>query len=139
MTDDVLRLEIEPGKKFIINQAYVTVSEDGKAIEVDRDAAVLTEDHILTEQQASTPAARIYFYLQMMYLDPDNVDKLYVPFMDRMIDLLQATTLQPVKTSLMLVFRCVQAREFFAAMDACRELVIFEKELMREYDKAEEA
>lgn len=137
MSDDVLRLDIKPGCKFIINQAYVTISEDGKSLEVDRDAAVLTDDHILTEEKAVTPAARIYFYLQMMYLDPENVDKLYVPFMDRMIDLLQATTLQPVKTSLMLIFRCVQAREFFAAMDACRELVIFEKEVMREYEAAQ--
>ncbi|GAB4177293.1 MAG: flagellar biosynthesis repressor FlbT [Thalassobaculales bacterium] len=133
MQENLVRISVTPGERVVINGAVVMLGEDGKSLYVAEDAQYLTADNMIRQEDATTPAKKIYFYLQLMFMDPENYEQHYVPLMDRMIDLLQATTLQAVRDNLMVILRLVQQRQFYDAIEACQQLVIFEQEVLRQF------
>ncbi|WP_430437181.1 flagellar biosynthesis repressor FlbT [Oceanibaculum nanhaiense] len=130
MTEQIKTMPLRPGQKLVINGAVVRMGSDGSSLELDLKTPVLTEDELLSEADATTPATRIYFLLLVMYLDPSSYDATYLPFMDRMIELLQATTIREVRENLRIIMQCVEAGRQYEALQACRALVLFEKEVL---------
>jgi len=125
-----LKINIKPGEKIVINGAVITVGEGATYLILQNHATFLREKDIMQEDEANTPAKRIYFYLMLMYLDQENYQVYYSTFMDRMLDLMGVTTLQTVRNNLMIIFENVQQRRFYPALKACKALIQFEGELL---------
>lgn len=70
-----LKVELKPHERLIIGNCVVTNSDQRTRLFIDGRAPVLREKDILTESTANTPARRIYFAVQLMYLD-DNIETL---------------------------------------------------------------
>lgn len=130
MTDEFKTVPLRPGQKLVVNGVVVRMGPDGQSLELDLKTPILTEDELLSEDEATTPATRIYFLLLVMYLDASSYDATYLPFMDRMIELLQATTIKEVRENLRIIMQCVEAGRLHEALQACRALVLFEKEIL---------
>lgn len=130
MTDEIKIVPLRPGQRLVINGAVVRMGQDGQSLEMDLKTPILTEDELLTEGKATTPATRIYFLLLVMYLDPSSYDATYLPFMDRMIELLRATNIKEVRENLRIILQCVDSGRVHEALQACRALVLFEKEVL---------
>lgn len=130
MTDEIKTVPLRPGQKLVINGVVVRMGPDAQSLELDLNTPVLTEDELLSEAEATTPAKRIYFLLLVMYLDPSSYDATFLPFMDRMIELLRATTIREVRENLRIIMQCVEAGRHYEALQACRALVLFEKEVL---------
>lgn len=69
-----LKLEMKQGDRIIINGAVVEAASPHTKIVVHNQAAILRGKEILTEEQAVTPATRVYFSLQSAYLFPEYAD-----------------------------------------------------------------
>ena len=130
MTEQIKTMPLRPGQKLVINGAVVRMGSDGSSLELDFKTPVLTEDELLSESEAKTPATRIYFLLLVMYLDPSSYEATYPHFMDRMIELLRATTIREVCENLRIIKQCVDNERYYEALQACRALVLFEKEVL---------
>jgi len=126
-----LKINIKPGEKIVVNGAVITIAEGGSALILQNHAVFLRGKDIMQQEDATTPARKIYFYLMLMYLDADSQEMYYGTFMEYMNDLMKATTLRDVADSLMIIFRHVQRGDFYKALKVCKALVDFENELMR--------
>jgi flagellar protein FlbT len=126
-----LKINIKPGEKIVVNGAVITIAEGGNALILQNHAVFLRGKDIMQQEDATTPARKIYFYLMLMYLDSDSQDMYYNTFMEFMNELMKATTLRDVADSLMIIFRHVQRGDYYKALKVCKALVDFETELLK--------
>jgi flagellar protein FlbT len=127
-----LKIQLKPKERVIINGAVIEGDPTTRTeIVVLNNASVMRQKHILQQSEASTPCKRLYFALQMMYIEPENKDH-YVPDYKRYFkDLDDTMTLAPVKTSLKLIQANVDRDNFYDAMKVCRDLIKVEAELFK--------
>ena len=67
-----LKLILKPGEKIVINQAVIENGGEKAQLVLQNKARVMRERDIMTEENADSPAKRIYFLVQMLYLFPDK-------------------------------------------------------------------
>jgi len=66
-----LKVELRPGERLLVGESIITNGDQRTRLFIDGKAPVLREKDILTAETANTPAKRIYFTVQMMYLAED--------------------------------------------------------------------
>lgn len=67
-----LLIDLKPGEKVIINGAVIENAGANTKIRICNDSTLLRQKEIMTEDQASSPAARVYFCLQNAYIFPER-------------------------------------------------------------------
>jgi flagellar protein FlbT len=68
-----LKITLKPGEKMVVSGAVVTNGSNLKCdLLINNNAPVLREKDILAEKDATTPCSRIYFTIQLMYIDHEN-------------------------------------------------------------------
>ena len=67
-----LKLNLKPHEKVIIGGAVISTGNRHVEFLVENVVPILRQKDILSEEQADTPARRIYFALQMVYIDMEN-------------------------------------------------------------------
>ncbi|MGB0748807.1 MAG: flagellar biosynthesis repressor FlbT [Magnetospiraceae bacterium] len=68
-----LKIQIKQGKKIIVNGAVLeNVSGQTVALVLMNEATVLRDSDILTPDEAVSPASRVYYAIQIMYLFPEH-------------------------------------------------------------------
>lgn len=89
-----LKVELKPGEKLIIGDSVITNSDQRTRIFIDGEAPILREKDILTKETADTPCKRIYFAVQLMYLDGDvaAVQERYFMLVKDLIKVAPSTT-----------------------------------------------
>ena len=75
-----LKIELKPHESIIIGEALITNENSRTRFYIDGDVPILREKFILREKEANTPAKRVYFIVQQMYLSKNNkeLQKLFV-------------------------------------------------------------
>jgi flagellar protein FlbT len=66
-----LRVELKPFERIVIGEAVLINSGTRTSFLIDGDAPILREKDTVTAETANTPAKRLYFCVQMMYLKND--------------------------------------------------------------------
>lgn len=64
-----LIIDLKPDEKVIIGNSLITNDKQRTRLRIDGDAPILREKDTLTVEQAVTPAKKLYFTIQTMYLD----------------------------------------------------------------------
>lgn len=126
-----LKLDLKPGEKFILNGTVVQVGRDGRSLILQNEAMLLRDRDVMQEDEANTPARRIYFAVMLSYIDPtaaaEHDEQLY-----RLLnDYLEATSLPVVKQTLLLIAQNVAAKQHYRALKACKSLIQAEDELLK--------
>lgn len=68
-----LKLTLKPHERIVIGKAFVTNADTTTRIFVENKVPILRQKDILTEREADSPCKKIYFVVQMMYLDSENL------------------------------------------------------------------
>jgi len=84
-----LKVELKPHERLIIGSCVVTNSDQRTRLFIDGSAPILREKDILTAETANSPARRIYFAVQLMYLDND-ISKLRGEYFELVNDIVTA-------------------------------------------------
>ena len=84
-----LRVELKPFERIVIGETVIINSGTRTSFLIDGEAPLLREKDTVTAETANTPAKRLYFCVQMMYLKNDipRYRNAYLGFID---DLRQA-------------------------------------------------
>jgi flagellar protein FlbT len=64
-----LRVELKPGERVIVGESVITAAEGRTILLIEGDAPILREKDVIGSADATTPARRIYFAVQCMYLN----------------------------------------------------------------------
>ena len=77
-----LKIELKPRESIIIGGALITNENDRVRFYIDGNVPILREKFILREKDATTPAKRVYFIVQQMYLSKESkeLQQLFVQF-----------------------------------------------------------
>jgi flagellar protein FlbT len=122
-----LKVELKPGEKLIIGNCVVTNSDQRTRLFIDGKAPILREKDILTPETADSPAKRIYFAVQLMYIDED-VERLRKDYFKLINDLVTAapSTIQLVDE----INNEILTGELYKALKAAKKLIQYEQELL---------
>ena len=64
-----LKVELKPHERIVIGNAVIRNGETRGKLFIEGKTPIMREKDILTASDANSPAKRIYFVLQLMYLD----------------------------------------------------------------------
>ena len=63
-----LKVELKPGERIIVGECTITNADQRTRLLIDGAMPILREKDVLTAPSADTPAKRVYFAVQLMYL-----------------------------------------------------------------------
>ena len=122
-----LKVELKAGERLLIGNCVITNSDQRTKLFIDGSAPILREKDILTEQTANSPAKRIYFAIQLMYLDND-IGKLREQYFALSNDFLKAapSTLPIIDK----VNNLILTQNLYKALRTAKKLIEYEAELL---------
>jgi flagellar protein FlbT len=121
-------LSLKPGERFVLNGAVVQNGDRRGVLVLQNKASVLREKDIMQQEQANTPARRIYFPVMMMYLDEPGAERYYDEFVRRMSEFMGVIRNPNVLADCVDVSKYCMEREYYKALMMCRKLIEYEDE-----------
>lgn len=64
-----LKITLKPGERVILGGAVISNGKNKSEIFVENKVPILRQKDILSIKEADTPCRRIYFAIQLMYMD----------------------------------------------------------------------
>jgi flagellar protein FlbT len=123
-----LKIVLKPGERIVINQAVVENAGDKTQLVLQNKATVLRERDIMTEAKADTPARRVYFAVQMLYLFPEKAGLYQEKFNVLLRDFINAVpSATPYAAD---IGDCLLQGDPYAALKMCRKLISYEEEVL---------
>lgn len=123
-----LKIALKPGEKFVVNGAVIKNGDRRASLVLQNKVSILREKDILQEDEATTPARRIYFSVMLMYLDEANFGGYYDDFVIRMTDFMKAIEDPEMTTMCLAISRDVMNKNFYRALTMCRKMFPMEEE-----------
>ncbi|MCB2102046.1 MAG: flagellar biosynthesis repressor FlbT [Rhodobacterales bacterium] len=124
-----LKLQIKKGQKIIINGAVLeNITAHNVSLLVMNEAAILRDSDILTPEEAVTPASRVYYALQCLYLFPSQHDH-HLPHLNDFLESYQraAPSALPVTSD---IRQMVDEGQLYQALKRGRDLILHEKKVL---------
>ena len=129
-----LAINLRPNERLIVNGVVIQNSAAGAKLLIHNNAAVLREKDIISEQNANTPARRIYFAIQCRYLFPGK-DETYLPLVHQFIEEFAAAA--PSTSALVdEIRRHVDEGQFYQALKSAKQLIAREQEILNGFPRA---
>jgi len=85
-----LKISLKAHERLIIGGAVVTNGSTRSDLIIENNVPILRDKDILSETQANTPCRRLYFMIQLMYVDEKNITEYHQTYWVLVRDLLQA-------------------------------------------------
>lgn len=130
-----LKISLKSGERIIINGAVIVNGGDRAQFVLQNRANVLREKDIINEQQANTPARRVYFSVQLLHLFPER-EKVHQENFNRFLQ--QFAEAAPSAMPIVLdIGQLVLSGDSYAALKRCRELIRYEEEVLKHASSAQ--
>lgn len=123
-----LKLSLKPGEKFVLNGAVVQNGDRRGVLVLQNKASVLREKDIMQEEEADSPARRVYFAVMMMYLDESGVPRYYDEFVKRMNEFMGVISNADILADCVNISKHLLSREYYKGLMLCRRLIDYEDE-----------
>jgi flagellar biosynthesis repressor protein FlbT len=123
-----LRIQLKPYEKFILNGVVLQNEHRASTLIVHSEAAFLREKDILAEEMATTPARRIYFALQCLFLFPAK-HEVYLPMLGGLLAEFAAAAPSTLPI-LQKIEQEIAAERLYHALKAAKQLIANEEETL---------
>lgn len=123
-----LKLRLKPDEKVIIGRAVIRNGSKASEFIVENNVPILRQKDIMTEAEADTPSRRVYFVIQLMYIDSERLVEHHARYWDYVNDILSAAP--STKTHIEKISDRILAGEYYQALKITRKLIDYEKELI---------
>ena len=124
-----LKIELKPHESIIVGGAIITNENSRSRFYIDGDVPILREKFILREKDADTPAKRVYYVVQQLYLTNGSKEFQQL-FIEYTRDL--QTAAPSLRPSLTPVIEAVLVSDYYEAIKKARKLVEMETDLFGE-------
>lgn len=124
-----LKISLKPGERMIVGTAVLRNGNAKCHLMVENNVPILREKDILGEAQADSPARRIYFTIQVMYIDRSNLQALHKTYWKLVHEFLAAA---PSATTLIdQISEHILKEDYYRALKLTSRLIQYEAELVR--------
>ncbi len=121
-----LRVELKPFERIIIGETVIINSGSRTSFLIDGEAPILREKDTVTAETANTPARRLYYCVQMMYLKND-IPKYRAAYLGAVKDVREA--MPGSRDAIDLINSHVTEVALYKALKEIRKLIKVEEEL----------
>ena len=123
-----LKLALKPGEKVIIGGAVVRNGGTKTEMFIENIVPILREKDIIGENEAHTSAQRLYFTIQLMYIDQDNLVNHHNAYWHYVKELTKAA---PSTVNLIdQISEQIVGSNYYQALKLARQLIDYEKEIL---------
>ena len=124
-----LKITLKPDERMIIGGAVVTNNNrSGCKLLVENNIPILRQKDILSEEQADSPCRKIYFTIQLMYIDEENLQTYHNTYWNLVRDVVQAS---PSMTGLIdVISEDILNQQYYQALKAAKTLIDYEQEVI---------
>ncbi len=70
-----LKIRLKPHEKMLVGHAVLRNGDKASEFYIENKAAILREKDIMRAEDITTPGQRLYFLIQLMYIDGENIEK----------------------------------------------------------------
>ena len=124
-----LKLTLKPGERVVIGGAVLRNSGSKSDLIVENEVPILREKNILGVDAAVTPARRLYFAIQLMYLDGDSRGDVNGIYESLLRDLEREAP--SMRRHLRQISDAVVRSEFYTALKLGWNLIDYERKLLQ--------
>jgi flagellar protein FlbT len=124
-----IQISLKPGERIFINGAVLRVDRK-VTIELLNDVTFLLENHVMQPDAANTPLRQLYFIVQMMLVDPGNIEAAKKVFETTYTLLSSHYEDSDIKAGLGKVYALISADKAFEALKTIRGLLPLEEEIL---------
>ncbi len=123
-----LKISLKPGEKMIIGGAVVRNSDSRTDLFIENKVPLLREKDIMAENDAQSVAQKIYFTVQLMYIDQENLIDHHNTYWRYVQELTKAA---PSAIRLIdQISEKIVGNNYYQALKLSRQLIAYEKEIM---------
>ena len=123
-----LKITLKPHEKMIIGGAVLTNSDYRCNLVIENNVPILRQKDIMNEKQANSPTRRIYFAIQLMYIDEKNLALHHKTYWKLVQDFIQAAP------AMLLIVDQISNKilggQYYHALKLARNLIDYEKEVI---------
>jgi flagellar protein FlbT len=125
-----LKITLKPNEKMIVGGAVVTNGNSKNTdLIIENNVPVLRQKDILSEKDATSPCSRIYFIIQLMYIDEENLidhQTVYWKLVRKLLDAVPrlAGHINQINENIL-------GGNFYRALKLAGELIGYEQEVLK--------
>ena len=122
-----LKITLKPGERMIIGGAVVTNGNSTNCdLVIENKTPILRQKDILTEEKANSPCRRIYYAIQLMYIDEENLAAYHKVYWDLVRDVVQAAP--SMVAWIDSINEHILHRRYYQALKLTKRLIDYEQE-----------
>ena len=123
-----LKLLLKPHDRVIIDGAVVSNGGSATELIIENKVPILRQKYILSEKDANSPCRRIYFVVQLMYIDEKNLSLHHKTYWKLIQDFIQAvpSALPTVEQ----ISNHILGGQYYQALKLARNLIDYEEEII---------
>lgn len=128
-----LKLTLKPHEKIVVGGAVIKNGASTCHFSVENNVTVLRQTDIITEAEATTPCRRIYFAVQLMYIDGERSADILPIYSELVSELLEAVP--SMKDLISQTGEYIVTGKYYQALKLAKKLITYEEELLRNVSK----
>jgi flagellar biosynthesis repressor protein FlbT len=133
-----LKITLKPGERMVIGGAVLTNGNSASCdLVIENKTPILRQKDILTEEMADSPCRRIYYAIQLMYIDEHNLAAYHKVYWDLVKDLVRAAP-----STVMLIDSIsehILQQRYYQALKLTKRLIDYEQEAIQHVSGSSES
>jgi flagellar protein FlbT len=122
-----LKITLKPGERMVIGGAVLTNGNSASCdLVIENKTPILRQKDILTEETADSPCRRIYYAIQLMYIDEHNLAAYHKVYWDLVKDLVRAAPSTVVLIDS--ISEHILQQQYYQALKLTKRLIDYEQE-----------
>jgi flagellar protein FlbT len=124
-----LRISLKPNEKMILGGAVITNGNGFRCnLIIENKVPILREKDILSESEANSQCRQLYFVIQLMYIDEENLEVHQKSYWKLVKDLVKAA---PSSMTLIdQISEDILGGRYYQALKSAQRLIDFEQEVI---------
>lgn len=124
-----LKITLKTNERIIVGGAVVKNGGKGTVLFIENTVPILREKDILGEKEANTPCRRVYFTIQLMYIDEANVPNYVKSYSELAGEILKAAP--STRSFIEQLNERIEAGNYYQALKLAKNLIEYEEELLK--------
>lgn len=120
-----LKIRLKPHEKVLIGHAVLRNGDKTSEFHLENKVSILREKDIMKEEDATTPGQRLYFLIQLMYIDGENLAGYHISYWEQVKEIVAAAhSTQPYLEE---ISALILVQDYYHALKAARKFMEYEQ------------
>ena len=123
-----LKIRLKPNERMIVGGAVITNGNIRCDLLIENKVSILRQKDIMSEKDADSPCRKIYFTIQLMYIDEENLIEHHNTYWKLVQDIVKAA---PSMLALIdQISEHILNNKYYQALKLARKLIDYEQEII---------